>query len=54
MNKQIQTFSFCPPSNLIEEGKWLLGVTSFEATKSVFKKTGLQKQMKKQQKNGIF
>ena len=36
MNKQMETFSFSPPLNLIEEGKWLLAVTSFEATNSVF------------------
>ena len=36
MNKQMQTFSFNPPINLVEEGKWLLGVTSFECTNSVF------------------
>ena len=36
MNKQMQTFSFNPPINLIEEGKWLLGVSSFECTNSVF------------------
>ena len=36
MNKQMQTFSFNPPINLVEEGKWLLGVTSFEFTNSVF------------------
>ena len=36
MNKQIQTFSFKLPFNLSEEGKWLLAVTSFEATNSVF------------------
>ena len=36
MNKQRQTFSFNPPINLIEEGKWLLGVSSFECTNSVF------------------
>ena len=35
MNKQIETFSFSPTINLFEEGKWLLGVTSFEATNSV-------------------
>ena len=35
----MQTFSFNPPINLVEEGKWLLGVTSFEYTKSVFKIT---------------
>ena len=39
MNKHSQTFSFNPPIKLIEEGKWLLGVTSFEATNSVFKIT---------------
>ena len=36
MNKQMQTFSFNPPINLVEEGKWLLGVTSLECTNSVF------------------
>ena len=36
MNKQMQTFSFDPPINLAEEEKWLLAVTSFEATNSVF------------------
>ena len=36
MNKQMQTFSFNPPINLLEEGKWLLGVSSFECTNSVF------------------
>ena len=36
MIKQMQTFSFNPPINLIEEGKWLLGVTSLECTNSVF------------------
>ena len=36
MNKQMQTFSFIPPINLIEEGKWLLAVSSFECTNSVF------------------
>ena len=38
MNKQMQTFSsfsFNPPINLIEEGKWLLAVSSFECTNSV-------------------
>ena len=32
MNKKMGTFSFNPPINLVEEGKWLMGVTSFEAT----------------------
>ena len=36
MNKQTQTFSFNPPINLVEEDKWLLAVTSFECTNSVF------------------
>ena len=36
MNKQIQVFSFSPPINLSEEGKWFLAVTSFETTNSVF------------------
>ena len=36
MNRQMQTFSFNPPINLFEEGKWLLGVSSFECTNSLF------------------
>ena len=36
MNKQMQTFSFNPLINLVEEGQWFLGVTSFECTNSVF------------------
>ena len=36
MNKQMQTFSFNPPINLIEEDKLLLAVSSFECTNSVF------------------
>ena len=36
MNKQMQTFSFNTPINLVEEGKWLLAVSSFECTNSVF------------------
>ena len=36
MNKQMKTFSFNPPINLLEEGKWLLAVSSFECTNSVF------------------
>ena len=35
-NKQMQTFSFSPPINPFEESKWLLAVTSFKATNSVF------------------
>ena len=36
LNKQRQTFPFLPPINLVEEGKRLLGVTSFEAINCVF------------------
>ena len=36
MNKQNQTFSFNPSINLLEEGKWLLAVSSFECTNSIF------------------
>ena len=34
----METFSFLPPLNLVEEGKWLLAVTSSEAANSVFSK----------------
>ena len=36
MNKQMQTSSFNPPINFVEEGKWLLAVSLFECTNSVF------------------
>ena len=36
MNMQMQTFSFNLPIILVEEGKWLLGVSSLECTNSVF------------------
>ena len=36
MNKQMQSFSFNPLINLVEEGTWLLAVSSFECTNSVF------------------
>ena len=36
MDKQMQTFSFNPTINLTEEDKWLLAVSSFECTNSVF------------------
>ena len=36
MDKQMESFSFSPPINLSEEGKWMMAVTSFEATNSVF------------------
>ena len=32
----MQTFSFSPPINLVEEGEWLLGVSFFDYTNSVF------------------
>ena len=34
-----QTFSFNPPITLVEEGKWLLAVSSFECRNSVFNVT---------------
>ena len=37
MNEQKQTLSFYPPINLVEEDKWLLAVSSFECTNSLFK-----------------
>ena len=36
MNKQMQTFSFNPSINLVEEGKWLMAVSLFDCTNSVF------------------
>ena len=36
MNEQKESFLFNPLIHLVEEGKWLLAVTSFEATNSVF------------------
>ena len=36
MNKQMQTFSFNPPIDLFEEDNWVLAVSSFECTNSVF------------------
>ena len=36
LDRQMETFSFSPPINLFEQGKWLLAVTSFEATNSFF------------------
>ena len=32
----MQTYSFNPPINLVEEVKWLIAVSSFEWTNSVF------------------
>ena len=36
MNKQMQTFSFNSPINLVEEGEWLMAVSLFDCTNSVF------------------
>ena len=36
LNKQMQVFSFSPPINLVEEGKWLMAVSLFDCTNSVF------------------
>ena len=36
MKKQMQTFSFNPPINLVEEGKWLMAVSLFDCTTSVY------------------
>ena len=36
MNKQMQTFSFNPPLNLIEEDKWVMAVSLLDCTNSVF------------------
>ena len=36
MKKQMQTFSFNPRIKFAEQDKWLLTVTSFETTNSVF------------------
>ena len=36
MNKQLQIFSFHPPIILVEEAKWVLGLSLLECTISVF------------------
>ena len=36
MNKQLQTFSFNPSINLLEEGKWMMAVSLFDCTNSVY------------------
>ena len=36
MIKPVQTFSFNPPINLVEEGKWLMAVSLFDCTNSVY------------------
>ena len=30
LNKQMETFSFSPPVNLAEEGKWSIAITSLK------------------------
>ena len=39
MIRSKQTFSFNPSIKLVEEGKWFLGVSSFECTNFVFNTT---------------
>ena len=39
INKQMQSFSFNHPNNLVEECRWLLAVSSFECRNSVCNKT---------------
>ena len=39
LNKQMVNFYLLPAINVAGEGKWLLAVTSFEATNSVFNLT---------------
>ena len=39
LNKQMKSFSLSQPKNLVEQGKWLLAVSSSEATNSVFEIT---------------
>ena len=36
LNKQLETFSFSTPSSLFEKSEWLLAVSSFECTNSVY------------------
>ena len=36
MGEQMQRFSFSPPLNLVEEGKWLIAVTNFGGRNSVY------------------
>ena len=36
MDRQMQTFSFCPPINFSKEGKWLSEVKLFDCTNFVF------------------
>ena len=36
VQKSMESFSFNPPLNLIEEGEWLSPVTCFKATNSLF------------------
>ena len=36
MSQQTENFAFSPTINLVEKGKWLLALSSFECTISVF------------------
>ena len=36
MKRHMEIFSFNPPINFVEEGKWFIGVNSFEVTNPVF------------------
>ena len=36
MKNHRETFSLSQPINLVEEGKWLLAITSFKVANSVF------------------
>ena len=36
MNRRMKIFSFNPLMNLVEGGKWLLGLSSLQCTNSVF------------------
>ena len=42
LNKQLETFCFSPPINLIEQRKWLVTKTTFEATNCVFTMTDVE------------
>ena len=46
LNPQMKTFFFSPPTNLSEKRKWLLTVTIFEITNSVFSITDENKYTK--------
>ena len=43
LNTEMESFSFSPPINLAEDGKWMIAVNSFGTTNSVFYKTNRNK-----------